>query len=518
MLAGATDWLDGYLARALGTRSRASASCSTRPPTGSTSSRRCSASPCATSCRGGWSRCSSRGTCCSRPACRCCAGTGYGAAAGALPRQGGHVLPALRLPAAAARRRRRALGSRGAVDRLGVRVVGDRAVLVVGAALRRSSCATIVARGPGDDHAGRRGAPTGSRRLDVAARRDRRRRRSNPATNRAARATRRGAAPPSAAAAVALVARCTSGSTVVLARRRASSLALAVADARGDAPEAATDRAELAAGSRTRTAATDELTAQVQALRREVAAAATANSRTTRERPRAGPQNCRARTRRPARWPSRARASGSRSRTPRPRGRPATARPRPGPGPRPAARRQRPLGGRRRGGRGQRPAADRALGDPHGRARRSSSTSARIAPPYVVDAVGDPRHVQAGSSTVPAGRALQHPRAATYGIRFEHRVGRRRCGCRPRRRCGDATGPTKGGSPVIAAARAARRHRRSASCCSPTCRSGSSPTCRSPSSPRWTRCSAALRAHARRHLRRPRVRRSRSSRTSWSPR
>ena len=51
-------------------------------------------------------------------------------AAGALPRQGRDVLPAVRLPPRAARRRRR----RGAADRprgrLGLRAVGDRSVLV----------------------------------------------------------------------------------------------------------------------------------------------------------------------------------------------------------------------------------------------------------------------------------------------------------------------------------------------------------------------------------------------------
>ena len=57
-------------------------------------------------------------------------------AAGALPRQGGDVQPALRLPAAAARRRRGGRRDAGQGVRLGLRVVGDRAVLVGRRAVR----------------------------------------------------------------------------------------------------------------------------------------------------------------------------------------------------------------------------------------------------------------------------------------------------------------------------------------------------------------------------------------------
>ena len=58
-------------------------------------------------------------------------------AAGALPRQGGHGQPALRLPAAAARRRRRARSpTLGRGVRLGVRDLGHRDVLVGRAPLR----------------------------------------------------------------------------------------------------------------------------------------------------------------------------------------------------------------------------------------------------------------------------------------------------------------------------------------------------------------------------------------------
>ena len=53
-LGGFTDWLDGFLARRLAPALPARARCSTRSPTGSTSSPCCSASASARSSRGGW--------------------------------------------------------------------------------------------------------------------------------------------------------------------------------------------------------------------------------------------------------------------------------------------------------------------------------------------------------------------------------------------------------------------------------------------------------------------------------
>ena len=106
-----------------------SASCSTRSPTGSTSPRRCSAWPGATSSRGGWSWRWSAARCCSQ---RCCGGSSATAR------------PGCRCTSSARRRRSTCstpsrcccsvtgtehLRRVGAADRLGLRVVGDRPLL-----------------------------------------------------------------------------------------------------------------------------------------------------------------------------------------------------------------------------------------------------------------------------------------------------------------------------------------------------------------------------------------------------
>ncbi len=110
-------------------------SCSTRRPTGCSSWSRSSCWRCATSSRGGSSSCSWHGRCCSA-SCWPCWSPRRRPAAGPLRRQGRHVRPAVRLPAAPARLVGGPVGIGRRRRRLGVRLVGDRAVLARRRALR----------------------------------------------------------------------------------------------------------------------------------------------------------------------------------------------------------------------------------------------------------------------------------------------------------------------------------------------------------------------------------------------
>ena len=114
-----------------------SASCSTRSPTGSTSSRRCSAWPGATSSRGGWSPCCSPARSSWRSCCWWSCALRLRRPAGPLHRQGRHVQPALRLPPAAARPRSTASPCVAQPVGLGLRVVGHRPLLAGRGAVRR---------------------------------------------------------------------------------------------------------------------------------------------------------------------------------------------------------------------------------------------------------------------------------------------------------------------------------------------------------------------------------------------
>jgi hypothetical protein len=107
MASGITDYLDGYIARRYRSFTR-SASCSTRSPTGCTPRDAARARRARRACRCGGRSPSSGATRSLSGVLPCCAAR-LRPAAGALPRQGGHLQPALRLPHAArgaARQRR----------------------------------------------------------------------------------------------------------------------------------------------------------------------------------------------------------------------------------------------------------------------------------------------------------------------------------------------------------------------------------------------------------------------------